>query len=566
MKFFLAKDIENIKKSGVSNGFLVSFFFKLVTIFFLEFFSIGLVVPFVAILVSPEKLKYLISCNNFCSLIFDFLLRNVYFLCLIGVSLFVLINFVRIIIAKDVIKKTYLIGNHLSEYIFSILVSDGIQVKNYSKSEAVADLTTTVNQYTQGCLLAFVTILNGSLFFIGLILFAVFYEIKTIYVMLFFILGSYLYIKNVKKKLSTNGFAVLEKNNEAIKIINDAVENYRYINIYHLSEKYLGRFIKNYRDMRSTQAENLFLSSSYKYFLEIFIFLLLLGVITLYGVNLTETLFLELVVFLIIAQRILPVISAVVNSYALLTSSLGSRYKLFKYFELDNNGLNIVYPDTKFYKCLTIRNASFSYVKTRFKLEVDFFEVKMGQKIAIIGESGSGKSTFLDILLGFNIFDFGEILIDGISCKNNFSKILKKEMGYIGQNQFIFEGTIIQNIVMDSAANVDYQRIYLLAKEFNLYDQINALPEKFNTIIGGTSPILSGGQIQRLSLIRSLYCEPRILILDEPTSALDPDNADRVMRYLSRVNITLLLISHSSEFLAICSDFYKISNGKVIKL
>jgi ATP-binding cassette subfamily B protein len=209
---------------------------------------------------------------------------------------------------------------------------------------------------------------------------------------------------------------------------------------------------------------------------------------------------------------------------------------------------------------ISFHNVSFSYIEGEYILENIYFLIMKGEKIGIVGESGSGKSTLVDMILGLNLPTEGEILIDNqILSMENISS-WRKQIGYIPQNIYLFDGTVAQNIAF--GREYDEEKIIELLQKVKLWDNFE---DKENTEVGEGGKLLSGGQKQRVAIARALYDNPDILVLDEATSALDPKTEQEIMKeiYILCENKTLLIISHKREILNGCDRIFEVKNKTV---
>jgi ABC-type multidrug transport system fused ATPase/permease subunit len=166
------------------------------------------------------------------------------------------------------------------------------------------------------------------------------------------------------------------------------------------------------------------------------------------------------------------------------------------------------------------KNVTFGYVRERPVLKNISFKVNAGERIAILGATGSGKTSLVYLIPRFYDADSGEILIDGIDIKDFSVKSLRSQIGLVLQDVFIFTGTVKENIVFGNpVATMD--QIQAAAKLARIHDFIMTLPEGYDTLVGERGITLSGGQRQRLTIARALLAEPKILILDDALSFVD---------------------------------------------
>ena len=200
--------------------------------------------------------------------------------------------------------------------------------------------------------------------------------------------------------------------------------------------------------------------------------------------------------------------------------------------------------------------------------------INSGDKIGIIGETGSGKSTFLDILTGLLPPTSGKIFIDEIDLHNTNIKnlnILKGWQRYltnVPQNIFLTDSTIAENIALGvNKNNIDYKKIDKVIKITLLSSFIKNTPDGINTVVGEQGLMLSGGQRQRIGIARALYKGSKFLILDEATSAIDSQTEELIMNNLNNIGneMTIISVAHRLNSLKFCNKIYELKEGKLIE-
>lgn len=218
-------------------------------------------------------------------------------------------------------------------------------------------------------------------------------------------------------------------------------------------------------------------------------------------------------------------------------------------------------------KQIELQNIVYAYPNTE-KLIFDHanLTIPVGASVGIVGTSGAGKSTVVDILLGLLEIKEGRILADGKDVKENYRAWLKN-IGYIPQMIFMLDDTIRKNVAFGVPEdNIDETRIWEVLREAQLDGFIKTLPEGLDTGIGERGIRLSGGQRQRIGIARALYNDPEVLILDEATSALDNDTEAAIMESINRLHgkKTLVIIAHRLQTIEKCDMVYRIENGKAL--
>ena len=213
---------------------------------------------------------------------------------------------------------------------------------------------------------------------------------------------------------------------------------------------------------------------------------------------------------------------------------------------------------------INIKNLQFSYPQgDQIVLKDVSFEIPKGAFVGIIGQSGAGKTTFVDILLGLLEPTNGKILVDGqniFECVQKWQAILS----YVPQSIYLIDGTIVENIALGiPKQEVDAKKLKKVLQMSELHDFIESLPDNLETKVGERGVKLSGGQRQRIGIARALYCDPEVLILDEATSALDNETEKSITNTILNLKgqITIIAIAHRVSTLENCDFKVKFEDG-----
>lgn len=210
------------------------------------------------------------------------------------------------------------------------------------------------------------------------------------------------------------------------------------------------------------------------------------------------------------------------------------------------------------------KNVEFSYVKNRKIIDNVSFDVKAGKTLGIVGHTGAGKSTIVNLLMRLYDCDEGEIFVDGVNVKDLSFKTLYENIAIVSQETFFFIGSILDNIRY-AKPDATFEEVVTAAKLSGAHDFIIKLPDGYNTKIGFGYNDLSGGEKQRLSIARAILRDPKILILDEATAAMDTETEKRIQNAITELtkNKTTIMIAHRLSTLRDADELVVIEHGKV---
>lgn len=223
-------------------------------------------------------------------------------------------------------------------------------------------------------------------------------------------------------------------------------------------------------------------------------------------------------------------------------------------------------PKMEVKEAIKLQNITYKYPKTdRYIFNHADMEIPVGAAIGVVGASGAGKTTVVDILLGLLELEDGKVLADNVDTKANYRSWLKN-VGYIPQMIYMLDSSIRANVAFGvSKEDMDEDRVWAVLEEAHLADYVRSLPEGLDTQIGERGIRLSGGQRQRIGIARALYDDPEVLILDEATSALDGDTEAAIMESINSLHgkKTLVIIAHRLQTIEKCDIVYRVQDGKI---
>ncbi|NNE61070.1 MAG: ABC transporter ATP-binding protein [Woeseia sp.] len=273
-------------------------------------------------------------------------------------------------------------------------------------------------------------------------------------------------------------------------------------------------------------------------------------------------------VLVFLTQRLLWPLTSLAETVDLYERAMASSRRILDLIETP-----VIIRDTRHAKELPgvrgrieLQHVNFAYDNAERVLQDINLTIEAGSTVAFVGQTGSGKSTLIKLLLRFYQPDAGRILIDGQAIDAVSLDSLRRQIGLVSQDVFLFQGTVFENIAYGTAdATLEHVRAAADAAEATEF--IDRLPEGFNTIVGERGQKLSGGQRQRLSIARALLKNPPVLILDEATSAVDNDTEAAIQRSLQRISHsrTTIVIAHRLSTIVNADRIYVMDRGRIVE-
>jgi len=271
-------------------------------------------------------------------------------------------------------------------------------------------------------------------------------------------------------------------------------------------------------------------------------------------------------VLLFITQRLLWPLTELGDTFDLYQRAMASFKRILNLKEEKQSIIDGLKEYETLENGIMLNNAVFSYTQGFEVLKKINLNIEAGKTTAIVGSTGSGKSTLIKLLLRLYDLDSGEINFDATELKQLKLESLRRNIGLVSQDVFLFEGTVFENIAYGNL-DASNEEVWNAANQSEATDFINQLPNKENTIVGERGQKLSGGQRQRISIARAILKNPEILILDEATSAVDNETEAAIQRSLDMLkqNRTVIVIAHRLSTIRNADKIYVLEHGEIIE-
>ena len=551
---------------------LLGLFLLMILSSFAEFLSIASIFPFIAIFLNPEGLK-----NSSFSFIFDQLQlddKQLFFLItVLFVSSVFLAGVLRVLSLWLQTRFSHNVGTDFSNDIFRKTLYQPYQVHILrNSSEVIAGIARKADYLVYSAMMPLLSILSSGFLFFGIVTALI--SLNPFAVLISFgVLGSVygVVIFITKKRLSFYSQVASEMQNSVYKVVQEGLSGIREILLGNLQELYVREHKRADRPVRRVGGNIIIIGQSPRFIIETFA-LVTLACVT-YAISQDGDLELNAYIPLIGAlglgaQRLLPLAQQIYVSYS---GFRGGQASICDALELLDQEVSrkLESHDISFESGIHFKDVSFQYQgSSNEALENISIEISKGSRVGIIGETGSGKSTFLDILMGLLAPTKGEIKIDQeILGESNLTGWMQ-QISHVPQDIYLIDASVMENIAFGiEKKNINKERLYTAAKLACLSETIENMSKGYETQVGERGVMLSGGQKQRLGIARALYRDTSILIFDEATSALDTKTEEIVMESIQThcPGLTLVMVAHRTTTLKNCDLILEISGGSIIR-
>jgi len=442
---------------------------------------------------------------------------------------------------------------------------------NRNSSEVITGMMTKTNDVVQLVIFPLLSLASSTVLLIAILGALLLINTK---IALFLLIGLCLIYSGImlltKGRLKANSYKINFNSSAVVKLIQESLGGIRDLIINGSQEVFISRHASLDSKLRLAQAQNQIMASAPRFIIET------LGVILIAFI--AYTMITSAASFSIVpilgalvlgAQRLLPVIQ---QAYSSWSNIKGAKGVLADVIILLNQPLPIFRRNSEaiaLNKKIILDNISFKYGESsRFAITSINLVIPKGSQVGIIGSTGGGKSTFLDILMGLISPSCGSLVIDDVVISEDNISEWRSSVSHVPQAIFLTDGTVSENIALGIPINmINMDKVKNAAMVAQIDNDIQSWPLGYETIIGERGIRLSGGQRQRLGIARSLYKDSTLIILDEATSALDMETEAMVIKAIQsnpKGAPTLVMAAHRLQTLKNCSLIIRIEDGKIV--
>tara|TARA_B100001939_G_C16924161_1_gene610765 strand:+ start:32 stop:1756 length:1725 start_codon:yes stop_codon:yes gene_type:complete len=447
-----------------------------------------------------------------------------------------------------------------NDYLFHLDNNSATLIRNINDANLLSVFARSLIDFTSEIIL-----FTGILIFLVII-----YPILTISISLFFFFIAIVFFKIFQSKISIYGEKSRYYRGRKLKNLKEIFGGIREIKIFGQENNFLKLFNQNNFFENDSTKRHTFISGLPKIWFE-WLTILILSILLIFLIKTVEqsnSIIPLLGLYLFAAFKIVPAVIKIINLIQDMRFSLPSirpyiSNKSQIEGEIFDNKKNI---DFEFKNIIEINNLKYEYPSAKKEIFNGLnISISKNQLVGIYGESGTGKTTLINLLLGLLRPDTGNILVDKKNIFNNVSGWQKK-ISYIPQSIFITDEKILNNVALGAPENkIDVNKVNDCLKFANLSKFIDELPKGLNTHCGELGDKISGGQKQRLAIARAIYHDSEVLIFDEFTNNLDQENENKIMEDILKLkDKTRIIVTHSSKVLSYCEKKFEIKNKIIL--
>ena len=543
----------------------------------LDMIGVASILPFMAVLANPDIIQTNIILNKMFQVSSVFgIENNQQFLFVLGIIVFVFL--VVSILFKAFTTYVQLRFVQMREYSMGKRLVEGYLHQPYSwfldrnSAELGQNILSEAGMVVGGFLKPLIDVIAKVMVAIALISLLIIVDPKLAFIIGFTLGGAYIIIFYFMRSfLGRIGKKRLKHNEIRFKSVSEAFGAAKEVKVGGLEQIYIKWFSHSAKIYAQTSASSVVTSQLPRFFLEAIAFggvLLIILYMMEQSDNFNSALpIVSLYVFA--GYRLMPALQQIYASFVIVTYAAPTIDKLSEDIKnLKTLNVNQDQGILSFNKKITLKNIHYNYPNTsRTVLKDISLSIPAKSSVGIVGATGSGKTTTIDIILGLLQSQKGTLEIDGKIITEQNSRSWQRSIGYVPQHIYLSDDTVDANIAFGvDPKDIIQEDVEKASKIANLHEFItNELPKQYQTTIGERGVRLSGGQRQRIGIARALYKKPQLLILDEATSALDNLTEEIVMEAVRNIgkNITIIIIAHRLSTVKDCDKIFLLENGQI---
>ena len=582
MKVFLSKFFYLTKGKYKAIIYLL-FLFLLMA--FLELLGIGMIGPFISLATKPSFLKQ----NYWLHLFYDKLNFNSdhQFLIALGI-LIITIFYIKSFISFNAQKSIFEFGFKLQSDLMSRLLHDYLAAPytfhlGKNSSSIIQNITSESYEFSNNLVMPLLTSISNGVIISALSYLLIKTDITAMIIILGILIISVLIFYSLKDKLSQWGKDFSNSRDEMILVINHSLGGLKETRIIGCEPYFEEKMRLAAEQYKSASAKAVGFSNLPRYAVEAFLITFLIGFTILfitYNKGNEAKLTSVLGIFALASIRLLPATGNLITAIGGIRYKINSLDRIYSDIrELENtnnnHSLNIVehkikgiYKSLDFEEVVSIQEIYFRYPNAKKNsLRNLSLTINKGESIGLIGRSGAGKTTLVDVILGLLQPTSGSISVDG-KLINSDLRAWQNLIGYVPQSIFLIDDTLTRNIALGVQDElIDQERIYEAIEASQLSDFVNQLPDGLQTRVGERGALLSGGQRQRVGIARAIYHKREILVFDEATAALDNETEALVTESIKSLigTKTMIIIAHRLSTIEHCDRIYQMDSGTIVQ-
>ena len=540
-----------------------------------EVISIGAVIPFLGVLIEPSNIFELPAAQPFIQFLgVDQPTQIILPISALFAIAVVMSGAMRVLLLWASVKFSFILGVDLSVSIFTQVINQPyIAHTKQNSSDIISAISIKIAQVINGVVLSVLNMISSFIIVSAIITILIIINPGASLIAILFFSALYLFFYlYVKQKLKVNSLNITRASNSLMKILQEALGGIRDIIINGNQQFYRSIFWRADLVFRKSLGNNLFITNSPRYFMETFgvlLIVLLAYILSTQGEKSFSDGIPVLGALALGAQRLLPVMQILYNSWGNIKGTHFVLEEVLGFLNLnDSKTMNVINDDCTFEKNIRLKDVSFGYDEESSpainKINID---IKKGDRIGIIGKTGSGKSTLIDIMMGLLDPTHGTLEVDKNVITSINRRAWQSRIAHVPQNIYLSDSTLEENIAFGiPVEEIDSSLVRRAAISANIDSVVNEWPLKYKTVLGERGIRLSGGQRQRIGIARALYKQADVLFLDEATSSVDTITESSIMKAIEKLgnDVTLIIIAHRITTLKNCSRILELTNeGKI---